>query len=142
MVVGGLIAWIKLFRRLDRIEWGIEQVRTQSNGHITLTGSLIAALNREGGLTRPEVTALLASYTDLAKVYIIPNNPISPEEHARLNSYIERARQGGFFSAEDVLDYQAIVRKLEEEKPKDRAVWSLVALGAFLVGLFLLGQEE
>ena len=85
---------------------------------------------------------ILINYTDLSRIGSIPNNPISPEEHQRLNFYIDLAKRGGPFTPEQVIDYRAIVAKLEAEKPQDSDVWQLVGLGALLLGLYMLGKKD
>ena len=84
----------------------------------------------------------LRTYTELARILSAPNNPLTQDEYQRLTRYIALARGGGPFTPEQVRDYQAIIRKLEEEKPLNRDIWPLVALGALLLGMYLLGKRE
>ena len=88
------------------------------------------------------MSAILQNYTILSQLGPIPDNPISPDEHKRLNNYIELARRGGPFTPEQVTDYRSIVAKLEAERPQDTEVWKLVALGALLLGLYILGKKD
>jgi len=88
------------------------------------------------------MASLLEKFTELSKVGPIPNNPISLEERQRLNHYVLKAQRGQPFTIQEVNDYREIVAKLEEEKPDDRSVWALAALGAFLVGLYLLSRRD
>jgi hypothetical protein len=124
------------------MESSLDQLRTQSNGHLVVTGKLVSSFVTRGDLSRDDISVILSTYTTLAQIPPIPNNPISPQEHQRLNNYIEMARQGQWFTPAQVEDYQAIVRKIQEERPNDRNLLALLGLGALLLGLFLLGKQE
>ena len=68
-------------------------------------------------------------------------NPLSREQVDRLNGYIRKAQQGGMFTVEEVEEYNKLVRVLEEEKPDDPNIWPLLALAAFLLGLYLVNKK-
>ena len=128
--------------RLDQIEHSIDQIRLQGNGHLALTGSLVTALNRQGAISPDELAGILQNFISIGGVLAIPTNPITPEEHERLAYYLDLARAGGPFTPDQVRDYRAIVAILEEEKPQDPDVWGWVALGALLLGIYLLGKQQ
>lgn len=128
--------------RFDRMEYSIEQIRVQGNGHLALTGSLVTALSRQGLISPDELSGILQNFIAIGGVLAIPTNPLTPEEHQRLSDYLQLAKAGGPFTPDQVRDYRVIVAKLEEEKPKDPDVWGWVALGALLLGIYLLGKEE
>ena len=142
LVLGGAWAYFRVITRLNNISWGVENLRNSSNAQITLTGALIQALNNQGHLSPQDMSKLISTYTEMAHVGPIPTNPISPDERRRLQMYLDRARQGGTFTPQEVGDYQDIVRRLQEDHPQDRNVWPLIGLGALLLGLFLLGKKE
>ena len=146
LVISGIsaavVTWFKVVRRLDRIERSLDQVRHQGNGHLAMTGSLVNALNRQGVITTDEMAEIVQNFVELAEVPSAPNNPLSPNEYARLVSYIQLARTGGPFTPDQVRDYQALVAQLEEERPRDNNVWALVGLGALLLGMYLLGKRD
>lgn len=143
LIVGAVAAWVRINRRLDRMEWSLEQIRVQTNGHLVVTGSLVSALSATGVLQPNDPAALLRSYFELAQIPPIPNNPILPEEYSRLKHYLELARQGGPFTPEQVRDYQAIVKKLQQEKPNEPSTWHLGLLWVLCYqGCFWLGSKR
>lgn len=64
-------------------------------------------------------------------------NPLALEELERLRSYVYKARAGHGFTPEEVRDYNYLVTTLERDHPTDPGVWPLLALGAFLLGLYV-----
>ena len=131
-----------IWKRLVRMELSMGQVRQQANSHLTLTGGLIAALNRHDVISRTDMGEILGLYAQLGHLPSAPPNPLSPYEQIKLDQYIALARAGGPFTVEQVHDYKALVDKLEEEAPNDPNVWPLVALAAFLIGLYLYGKSQ
>lgn len=63
-------------------------------------------------------------------------NPLTPEEASRLRNYIAKARRGEYFTPAEVEDYNQMVQRMESERPNDPGIWPLLAIGAFLAGLF------
>jgi len=146
--VVGLGYWFG--RRFERLQSGLDAVRTQLDSHLTLLGTLIRILHKRKGLDDEEFSEVIASYSRMALAKIPSfiqeefggGNPLTPEEVRRLNSYISKANRGEFFTPDEVEHYNALVRKVEQDRPNDPGVWPLVALGAFLLGLFLASQKK
>ena len=130
-----------LSRRFARIEAKLNEVIRVSNTLNSLNGTLINLLHSKKILDDDEFKTIVGTFTRALDVHEISPNPLSPEELQRLNSYIRRAQQGDFFSSSEVEDYNALVRYMEREKPNDANIWPLVALGAFLLGLFLASKK-
>ena len=61
---------------------------------------------------------------------------MTPEEVQRFRELVDKARRGEFFTQSEVGEYDGLIRKVQGELPDDPRVWPLVALGAFLVGLY------
>jgi hypothetical protein len=143
----GLAYWFG--RRFERLQSGLDAVRTQVDSHLTLLGSLIRILHRRKALDDMELSEILTIYSTMATAKmpafiereLHSQNPLTDEEARRLNSYINKAQQGEFFTSDEVEDYNALVRRIEQDRPNDASVWPLVALGAFLLGLFLASRK-
>lgn len=151
----GLAYWFgrrveRVERRFERVEGGLDMLRAQLESQLTLIGSLIRILHKRKALDDEEFREIFVAYSKMATARSSPfmeqelraENPLTREEALRLNSYINKARQGDFFTSEEVEDYNALVRKLEQDRPNDPGVWPLIALGAFLLGLYLAPQEK
>ena len=79
IIVGAVGGWIKLARpldrmdlqfdrvdtRLERLDQHIEQLRIQGNGHLSLTGSLVAALNRNQAINADEFAVIIQNFVEL-----------------------------------------------------------------------------
>jgi len=137
-------------RRFERLQSGLDAVRTQVDSHLTLLGTLIRILHKRKALDDMELSEILTSYSTMAiakmpafiERELHSDNPLTPEEIRRLNSYITKANRGEFFTSAEVAEYNALVKKLEQDRPNDPGVWPLIALGAFLLGLFLASQKK
>lgn len=144
----GLSYWFG--RHFERLQSGLGVLRVQVDSHLTLLGTLIRILHKRKALNDEEFREILTSYTNMAAAKFSPfidrelcgENPLTHEETQRLSLYINKARRGEFFTPAEVEDYNALVRKLEQDRPNDPGVWPLVALGAFLLGLFLASQKK
>ena len=64
-------------------------------------------------------------------------NPLTVDEAQRFKELVSKARRGEFFTHLEVEEYDRLIRKVQAERPNDASIWPLVALGAFLVGLYL-----
>lgn len=132
----------KLEVRVDRVELKLNELIRSNNTLNNLSGTLIHLLHNKKIMDDDDFKNILGSYTKALDVQEISTNPLSPEELATLNYYIRKAQNGEFFSADEVEDYNALVSELNKERGDDPNVWPLVALGAFLLGLFLASQSK
>ena len=132
----------KLDNRLTSVENKLNELIRSNNTLNNLSGTLIHLLHDKKIMDDDDFKSILGSYTKALNVQEISPNPLSPEELDRLNSYIRKAKSGDFFSADEVEDYNALVQELNKERGDDPNVWPLVALGAFLLGLFLASQSQ
>ena len=92
-------------------------------------------------ISSDELVLIIQNFVSIGGVLNVPTNPLTPYEYERLTAYLELAQAGGPFTPEHVREYRAIVAKMEAEKPKDPEVWDWVALGALLLGIYLMGKE-
>lgn len=69
-------------------------------------------------------------------------NPLTSHEVQRFRDLVDKARRGEFFSRAEVVEYDRLIQKVRAERPDDSSIWPLVALGAFLVGLYLGQRQE
>ena len=132
----------KLEMRVGRVELKLNELIRSSNTLNNLSGTLIHLLHNKGIMDDDDFKTILGSYTKALDVQEISPNPLSPEELDRLNSYIRKAKSGEFFSADEVEDYNTLVSELNKERGDDPSVWPLIALGAFLLGLFLASKSK
>jgi hypothetical protein len=144
-----IVVSFRVGRLFERLQNGIRALRVQLDSHLTLLGTLIRILHGRKALDDKEFSEVLASYSKMVAAKVPDfierelggGNPLTPEEAQRLNSYINKANRGDFFTSTDVEDYNALVKKVERERPNDSDIWPLVALGAFLLGLFLASKK-
>lgn len=113
-------------------------------------GKIIMMLHKRGSLTDEELAELIKHYTQLA----LPNltlavtsarknrNPLTLEEANRLQYFIDKANRGDSFSILEINEYQQVVDKAKREQGEGSNPWPLIALGAFLLGLFLASQMK
>jgi len=140
-----LVLAYKAGRRFQRLDNGLDATRKQANGQLTLMGTIIRILHQRKALDDQEFREVLQSYssivaTETASLFpdeLRRGNPLTPVEVNRLNSYVQRAQAGNFFNPDEVTDYNNLVGRMHQDRPNDPNVWLLVALGAFLIGLFI-----
>jgi hypothetical protein len=140
---------VKLERRFNRLENGVNRIRDglnsiigQSNNMLGLFGTLIGLLAKRETIDKEDFGNIIKDFTVIGRISEINVNPLSREEIDRLNGYIRKARQGGAFTRPEVEEYNELVTRLEEEKPDDPNIWPLVALAAFLLGLYLISRKK
>ena len=115
----------------------------QSNGLLSVVSMVIGFLHESEPkiITDKQMSALMKSYAEMARVPETSGTPLTEEERATLDKYLAKAHRGEFFSADEVTDYNSLVAELERQKKDDPSVWPLIALGAFLAGLFLASRK-
>lgn len=152
-VVGTLLAVItatvilvkyftKLENKVDGIRGGVNQVIRQSNGMLGLFGTVIGLLSKRGVIEKEDIGSILKDFTVIGHITEIHPNPLTIAETNTLNGYIRRARQGGEFTRTEVEEYNALVRRLDEERPNDPNIWPLLALAALLLGLYFASRSR
>jgi len=116
---------------------------------VEFMGKMIMMLHKRETLTDKELSEMIQYYTQLAS----PNlnlalqqaqkklNPLTPEQANRLQYYINKANQGLSFSYNEINDYRELVEEAKKEQSPDINPWPLIALGAFLLGLWLGSQK-
>ena len=132
----------KLDARVGRIEAKLNELIRSSNTLNSLSGTLVHLLHEKDIMGDDDFKNVLGSYTRALDVKEISPNPLSQDQLDRLNSYIRKAQNGEFFSSAEVEDYSAMVADLNRERGDDPSVWPLVALGAFLSGLFVASRSK
>ena len=138
-------------QRLEqRLDLGVKGLRHQSDGLLTLMGTILKVLYGRQALTSDEFSSIIQTHTQMIREgadaalqrETLLGNPLAREEAVRLQGYLDKARRGEFFTPNQVEDYNRLVRRMEQDRPDDPGVWPLVALGAFLLGLFLASKSK
>lgn len=107
-------------------------------------------LHRSQGITEEEYHDTVGQFTrhiaegseSLIDYLARSMNPLTPHEAQRFRELVDKARRGEFFSRTEVGEYDQLIQKVRTERPDDSSIWPLVALGAFLVGLYLGHRQE
>ena len=134
----------RLSGKIEKLDIKLGSVVKQSNGLLSVMTMVIGFLHESETkiITDKQISALMKSYAEMARVPETVGTPLMQEEVTRLDNYLAKAHRGEFFSTDEVLDYNNLVAELERQKKGDPSVWPLIALGAFLVGLFLASQKK
>lgn len=132
--IGG--SWY-LRSRFSKLETRFNQVINSVNNLNSLISTIISRLREREILTEKDNAEIQAAYSAALNVQEISSNPLGEHELAELNEYIRRAKAGGSFTEEEVREYNNLVSQLKSERGDDPSIWPLLALGAFLLGLYL-----
>ncbi len=140
-------------RRLERVERSADQMNTWAAGFSRevnqFFGVVVRLLSNRQALTAEEMGMVTAGLTGLAHPAAetlfeherLARNPLAPDELARLEAYYARVGRGDILSPHKAADYNRLIAVLQKENPSHPGIWPLVALGAFLTGLWL-GQRD
>lgn len=146
IVTSAVILSYRLGRHFETIQTALRTLRGQLDNQLTLFGVLLRILHRRKTLDDAELQEVLQTYGNIATAqtptFAATGNPLTPEEAQRINYYIDKARRGAFFTAEEAEDYNLLVRRVEQDRPDDPGIWPLIALGAFLLGVFLASKNQ
>ena len=147
----------RLDGRLERIEnrigdlgTGIRSLNQQVASVVGLVPSVFTYLHRSKAITDDEYHETVGGFTSrmtqgtesLVDYLARSMNPLTVDEAQRFKELVSKARRGEFFSLLEVEEYDRLIRKVQAERPNDASIWPLVALGAFLVGLYLGRRQE
>ena len=116
--------------RLDSLEVTTTKVHA-------VAGQLVLATGNEDEAKR--LLLLLTSGTTYPPA---PSNPFTPDETDRYDRYIAMAKAGDRFTPQQAADFDFLVQRYKEEHPTDPNWIGLAALGAFIVGLYLIGKRQ
>ena len=137
--------------RLDRVESRLGDLAAGVNGLnrqlASMMGLLPAAfsfLHRSKAITDEEYhesvgqfVGQMAQSTESLVDYLARTlNPFTPAEAQRFRELVDKARDGVFFTWEEVEEYDGLINKVQAEHPDDPRIWPLINLGAFLLGLY------
>jgi hypothetical protein len=131
----------KLENKVDGIRDGLNQNIRQNNNVLGLFSTLIGLLSKRGVIDKEEFGIIIKEFATIGRISEIQPNPLTAQQTATLNGYIRRAQQGGTFTTQEVQEYNALVRRLEQEHPNDPSIMPLVALAALLLGLYLFSRD-
>ena len=149
------VAW-RLGRRLERVEnriddmgAGIRSLNQQMASIVGLIPTVFMFLHRSKAITDQEYYETIGQFTSqvargtesLVEHVSRSMNPLSQDEGQRFGELVGKARRGEFFTRPKVEEYDVLIRKVQAERPNDPRIWPLVALGAFLSGLYV-GQRR
>lgn len=70
------------------------------------------------------------------------SNPLSLDEHRRLQQYADMIYNGQPFTIEQAQEFHRLSKKLREEKPEAPGSWILALLAGFLLGVVLGSQKK
>lgn len=138
-------------RRFARFDAQMSGLRNNVNGLNSLVAIILRILHRQKALDDAEFSEVIQAYANIIAGAGVDatiqreaalGNPLNREEAVRLRGYVAQARRGEFFTSDQVEDYNRLVKRMEQDRPDDPGVWPLVALGAFLLGLFLASKSE
>ena len=111
-------------------------------------GIMIIMLHDRGALTSAEMTEMIQHYTQLASPNLTlaltiarkKHNPLTLEQADKLETYIRKAGAGLPFSDDEINDYYSLVEEARREQATNP--WPLIALGSFLLGLWLGSRKR
>ena len=140
----------RLERRVDNLEVSTRVIGGLVRDLLALVGGMIQVLHAKQVLSEDEYRGMFDTYIQMASGSVDAEldrlsaeaNPLTREEADKLRYYIAKARRTEFFTVQEVEDYNRIVHRIEAERPNDPGVWPLLAIGAFLFGLFLARRKR
>lgn len=133
LLIGGL-GW-KASRIFLRYEQKLEQIITSSNNNTNLIGALTGMLADNKVISSGDLIKINGVLVSSLQIQPLNPNPISPEELARLNGYIQKAEHELLTQAE-LVDFKALLLVLKAEKPNDVLVNKLINYSAFISGTY------
>jgi hypothetical protein len=140
----------RIDRRMGEFGAGIRSLNQQMALIVGFLGNVSRFLHRSGAMTDEEyhdsVAQLMRLATEGTEPYVDhlseSANPLTRDEVRRFRELVDKARRGELFSYEETEEYNKLIRKVQADHPNDPDVWPLVALGAFLSGLYPSGRPE
>ncbi len=120
-------------------------------GHINeFMGKMLMMLHARGSLSDEELADMIKHFTQIASPNLTValsvarknHNPLTPEEANRLEYFVGRANEAHPFSLDEIREYQQVVEKAKSEPGAAANPWPLIALAAFLLGLWLGAQKD
>lgn len=140
----------RLERRMDGLAIGVRSLNQQISSLFGVLSGILAALHKAGSLPdedyRQTTTALSEMLARATGPYVesitATANPLAPEEARRFRELVAKARRRDFFTGDEVEEYNILLRRIQEERADDPGIWPLVALGAFLLGLYSGGRRQ
>ena len=143
--------------RLDRVEdrigdlgAGIRSLNQQIASIVGLLSNTFRYFHRSQVISDEEyhdsagqITRMLSEATDpLVNRLTRDLNPLTSEDAQRFRELVNKARRGEWFTRTEVEHYDRLIRIVRAEHPDDPSIWPLVALGAFLSGLYVGQRQE
>lgn len=143
-------AWL-LRARLERVESrlgdlaaGVNGLNRQLASMMGLLPTAFSFLHRRKTITDEEYhesmgqfMGRMAQSTESLVDYLARTlNPFTSAEAQRFRELVNKARNGVFFTWEEVQEYDGLINKVQAEHPDDSRIWPLTSLGAFLLGLY------
>jgi hypothetical protein len=148
---------VNIERRLERIESnigdlgaGIRSLNRQVSSMVSLGSNAFMFMHRGKTITDEEYYNVAAQFTHLISLSTEPfidrlthsANPLTRSEVARFKELVDKARRGEFFTREEVEEYSVLIERVQVEYPNDNDIWPLIALGAFLRGMYPGRQQD
>lgn len=133
----------RLSGKIEKLDIKLSSIAKQSNGLLGVMTMVIGFLHESEPkiITDKQMSALMKSYAEMARVPETSGTPLTEEERARLDNYLAKVHRGELFFPNEVTDYNNLVAELERQRKDDPSVWPLITLGAFLAGLFLASKK-
>jgi len=146
----GLEARLARFEdRLNEVGQHLRDVAAALHSSVQTSNGLFAiifrSLQRQGALSSEDIdnmVKVLRSAQDDSMKHLIgslspKDNPMTPEEIERLRLYLDMTQQGTPFNSEQAQDFYLLSNKVAQERHHDPGIWPLLALGAFILGLYI-----
>ena len=147
----------RLEGRLDRLEnqigdlgAGIRSLNQQVASIVGLLPMAFTYLHRSHAITEEEYHDAVGQFTSqvgeggelLIDHLARSMNPLTSQEGERFRELVGKARHGEWFTRSEVEEYNRLIKKRQTDHPDDPSIWPLVALGAFLSGLYVGQRQE
>lgn len=140
---GVVVAGYQFFFRLDRIEGRLRSLEKQTATTTRVLGQILTLGATYNMYPQEKILDLLLSFNPAWEAEVAEErsrlNPLTREE---LNEFealrVKVMERQVFLNTLEAQRYNALVKKLQEDKPADPHIGELLALGALLLALALL----
>lgn len=145
LVVLYLLLHFDIRRTRERLTVGLRQIRGDLKAlfkYLEVQGTVLA----KAGLIKPDeqvefIRTFVATHTSdidrAVKAAEGMTNPLTKEDVSRLRQYTDMLRQGDPFTPEQAQDFHRIAHVLQEERADEPSTAFLLALAAFVLGVYL-----
>lgn len=153
VTIVGAAVWIvrtlgRLESRIERIELRIGTVEYQNRALLKAFPQLISSLMAGGQVTPQQGSNLIATALDtpsitelLSQIKPTPN-PLPLEDLNRLRNYVQRLKQGEWFTRQEAQDFHRLADTVSREYPSNEGSWLLFLVGGLVLGFILADSKK